>query len=191
MKHILALLCISTLLLSSCMKKEGATSETTMKTDSTKTKNIENYKLVTAMFSSGKMDDLNKYIDDNMNEHTPWPGMKQGLAGLKEGMAGFRASFPDLKITPKEVTSDGDWIFAHYNMTGTNTGSFMGMPATGKKIDIDGMELIKLTNCKATDHWAYDEGRKMMEQLGLMPPMDGPHPPTDGKMPPPDMKKGK
>ena len=188
MKHLLVLLAISTVLLTSCMKKDTAATDSSMKVDSNKQKNIDSYKVVLGMFSSGKLDDLNKYIADDFNEHSPWPGQKPGLAGLKEGMTGFRASFPDLKITPKEVTSDGDWIFAHYNMTGTNTGSFMGMPPTGKKVDIDGMELIKLNNGKCTDHWQYSEGRKMMEQLGMMPPMDAP---PAGDMKAPEGKKGK
>lgn len=170
MKHLLALLCISSVLLVSC-KKEAATTDTTaVKADSAKQANIASYNSVMTIFNSGKMDDLNKYIAEDYKEHTPWPGQKPGLAGLKEGMTEFRTAFPDMKFTVKDITSDGDMIWAHYNMSGTNTGAFMGMPATGKKVDVNGMELVKLTNGKCTDHWNYDEGAKMMQQLGMMPP---------------------
>ena len=77
MKHLLALLCISSVLLVSC-KKEAATTDTAVKVDSTKEKAIANYKAVTDMFNTGKTEDLGKYVADNMVDHTPDPGGKQG-----------------------------------------------------------------------------------------------------------------
>lgn len=169
MKHLLALLCISSVLLVSC-KKEAATTDTTVKVDSTKEKAIENYKAVASIFTSGKTDDLGKYVDSNMVDHTPDPGGKQGLVGLKEMVAGMHAGFPDLKMTVKDITYDNGLIWAHINMSGTNTGPMMGMPATGKKMDINGVDIIKITNGKASDHWGYYQERVMMQQMGMMPP---------------------
>jgi len=174
MKHLFALLCISSLLLSSCMKKEGGMDAAMKAADSVRNYNIAGYHAVNDMFNSGKMDDLGKYIADNMVDHQMMPGQKPGLAGMKEVMTGFRAAFPDLKFTTNHITADSNMIWAQYTMTGTNTGPFMGMPATGKSVKIDGMDLIRLENGKCVEHWGYDEGRKMMEQLGLMPPMGAP-----------------
>ena len=151
------------------MKKDAATTDTAVRTDSVKEKSIENYKAVTAMFNTGKTDDLGKYVDSNMVDHTPDPGRKQGLSGLKEMIGGMRAGFPDLKMTVKDITVDNGMIWAHVNMTGTNTGSMMGMPPTGKKMDINGVDIIKVTNGKATDQWGYYQERLMMEQMGMMP----------------------
>jgi steroid delta-isomerase-like uncharacterized protein len=190
MKHLLALLAISSVLLSSCMKKEGTTSmEASMKAaDSVKNYNINGYRAVTDMFNTGKFDDLGKYVADNNIEHQMMPGQKSGLAGLKETITNFRAAFPDLKFTIDHITADSNMIWAHYTMTGTNTGPMMGMPPTGKSINIQGMDLVRLENGKGVEHWGYNEGRKMMEQLGLMPPMGGP--PEAGKIPA-EMKKSK
>ena len=188
MKHLLVLLCISSVLLSSCMKKDTASSDAAMKADSVKNYNISGYRAVNDMLSSGKMDDLGKYIADNMVDHQMMPGQKPGLAGMKETMMGFHAAFPDLKFTTNHITADSNMIWAQYTMTGTNTGSFMGMPPTGKSIKVDGMDLIRLENGKCVEHWGYDEGRKMMEQLGLMPPMGAP--PEGGDMKKDAAKKG-
>src|SRR5579864_7893482 len=175
MKHLLALLAISSVLLSSCMKKDAGSADAAKKAaDSVINYNINGYRAVNDMFNNGKMDDLGKYCADNLVDHQMMPGQKPGLAGLKEMMTGFRAAFPDLKFTTNYITADSNMIWAQYTMTGTNTGPFMGMPATGKSVKIDGMDLIRLENGKCVEHWGYDEGRKMMEQLGLMPPMDGP-----------------
>jgi steroid delta-isomerase-like uncharacterized protein len=189
MKHLLALLAISSVLLSSCMKKESATSDAMMRADSVKKSNMDNYQKVMDMFNSGKMDDMGKYCADNMVDHQLFPGQKPGLAGVKETMTGFRAAFPDLKFTTNHIIADSNMIWAQYTMTGTNMGPMMGMPPTGKSIKIDGMDLIRLENGKCVEHWGYNEHGKMMEQLGMMPPMGAP-PADGGKMAPPTMKKG-
>src|SRR5947209_18982154 len=145
MKNLLALLAISTLVLSSCMKKDGANAgmEMSMKmADSLRNYNIAGYNAVGEMFTTGNYDNLNKYIADNYVEHQLMPGQEQGLAGLKKMMAGFHAAFPDMKFTTNHITADSNWIWAHFTMSGTNTGSFMGMPPTGKKVSVDGIELF-------------------------------------------------
>jgi len=161
------------------MKKEGATAgmEMSMKAaDSVKNYNINAYKAVGDIMSSGKMDDLNKYIADNMVEHQMMPGQKPGLAGLKEMMSAMHTAFPDMKFSTSHITADSSNIWAHFTLTGTNSGPFMGMPPTGKKINIEGMDYLRIENGKAVEHWGFMEEKKMMQQLGLMPP--DPAPPT-------------
>ena len=174
MKHLVVLLTISTLLLSSCMKKESSTNES-MRADSVKNTNIENYRKVTDMMNSGKMDDLGKYISDNYTEHQMMPGQKPGIAGLKEMMTGMKAAYPDMKFTINHITADSNMIWALSTMTGTNTGSMMGMPPTGKAINVQAVDVIRLENGKAVEHWGFMEEKKMMEQMGMMPPMDAHH----------------
>jgi steroid delta-isomerase-like uncharacterized protein len=172
MKKLLALLVLAPVLLNSCMKKDAATAsmDIAMKAaDSSRNANIAGYNAVGQMFSTGKFDDMGKYIADNYIEHQLMPGQKPGLAGLKEMMTGFRAAFPDMKFTTNHITADSGSIWAHFTMTGTNTGSFMGMPATGKKINVDGIDLLKIVNGKAVEHWGYMDEHAMMQQLGLAP----------------------
>jgi steroid delta-isomerase-like uncharacterized protein len=167
-------LCFGALFLVSCQKgASGGANDAAMKADSAKMKAIENYKAVTEMFNTGKMDDLGKYIADNFIEHQQEPGQKPGLAGLKESMTQFRVGFPDLKFTVEHITADSTMIWAQVRMTGTNSGMFMGMPANNKKIDVEGVDIVRLENGKAVEHWGYYEDMKMMGQMGLMPPMGG------------------
>src|SRR5437016_1882522 len=132
MKHFLALLCIS-LLLVSCSKKESVgSSESSLKADSPKLKNIENTRTVFADFNTGKYDDLDKYIDANIIEHNPNPHQKPGLAGLKEWLTESHKSLPDMKMTIDDIVAEGDKVWILETMSGTNSGGFMGMPANGK-----------------------------------------------------------
>jgi len=189
MKHLLVLLCISSVLLVSCMKKESVGStESSLKADSVKLKNIEGFRAVNEIFNSGKFDGLDKYIESNITEHELMEGTAPGLAGLKKQMSDFRAGFPDLKFTVDDVVAEGDKVWGLITMKGTNTGPMMGMPPTGKSFNIQGVDIVRIVNGKAVEHWGFYDHTKMMEQLGLMPPHGAQSP--DANMAP-DMNKGK
>jgi predicted ester cyclase len=131
----------------------------------------EGVRAVFAMFETGKSDGIEKYCAESMVEHTPPPGTNpQGIQGLKDMIAMHHGAFPDSKITIHTITHGGDIMMIHYNMKGTFTGD-MGpeMKGTGKTMDVDGVDIIKFSGDKATDHWGYMEEMKMMTQVGLMP----------------------
>ena len=48
----------------------------------------------------------------------------------------YRAGFPDLRFEPQQFFSNGDTVAVYFRSTGTHSGEFMGMPATGKSIDV-------------------------------------------------------
>jgi len=104
-------------------------------------------------------------------EHSPDPGFTPDRDGLKKDLAAFFTAFPDFHIQSNFVMADSDMVTAPFTATGTNSGSFMGMPATGKKMNIDGIDIIRFKDGKATDHWGYVDQMKMMTQLGMMSPM--------------------
>lgn len=120
-------------------------------------------------FNTGNIEGLENYVADNFVEHTPDPNVKAtGLEGLKETISTYRASFPDLKMSILSLVAEGDLIVAHFNMKGTNTGPMGGMPATNKSVDFDGVDIVKVVDGKATDHWGYIDQMKFMMQMGMM-----------------------
>ncbi len=130
------------------------------------------------IFNSYQFDKLGDYIDENFVEHSPDPGQKQGLAGLKQAFEDMHKGFPDYKFTMNDiiVSSSGDKASILFTFTGTNSGEMMGMKATNKSVNIQGIDYLYFKNGKATDHWGYMDMNKMMMQLGMMPP-----PPPENK----------
>lgn len=132
-------------------------------------KNKEALKKVIDAFNTGNTDNLDQVVDANFIEHTPDPMIKAtGFAGLMETIKSYRTSYPDLKMTLYSITADGDLVYTHFNMKGTNTGPMGDMPATGKAFDIDGVDIVKFANGKGTEHWGYFDQMKFMTQLGMM-----------------------
>jgi steroid delta-isomerase-like uncharacterized protein len=118
---------------------------------------------------------VDSFITQDFVDHQPFPGYPPGMDGLKAGLKDYFMAYPDLKFNINYVKSFGDTVIAHFNMMGTNSGSMMGMPATNKPINIEGVDIVVLKDGKAVEHWGYMEESKMMEQLGMNnPPMEMP-----------------
>src|SRR5581483_5815650 len=59
-----------------------------------------------------------------------------GAKGLLNFVRGFRAAFPDAHWNLEEVVASGDKVAWRVTTSGTHTGEFMGMPATGKSFNV-------------------------------------------------------
>jgi steroid delta-isomerase-like uncharacterized protein len=121
------------------------------------------------VFNKGNMDVVEKYMAENMIDHNPRPNQEPGMQGFIKSVTEMREAMPDMKTEIVHLFADGDLVVIHNRVTATNTGSMMGMPPTGKRVDIGGADIVRFDNGKMVEHWGYYEQQKMMQQLGLMP----------------------
>lgn len=122
------------------------------------------------VMNKGNMKAIDELIADNFVEHyLPDPSFPANKAGVAQMMGMFRTAFPDLQVTIEDIIAKGDKVWVYSTMRGTNKGEFMGMPATGKKIEVKGVDIVRFVNGKAVEHWGLNDDLKMMQQLGLMP----------------------
>ncbi len=120
--------------------------------------------------SGADLSQVEEVIAPNMVDHEEVPGIdNNGPEGFKRTVGFFRSAFPDLKMEVIDLIAEGDKTVAHFHIKGTNNGPFMGMPATGKPVDITGADIFKFEGGKVVDHWGFYQEAKMMHQLGMMP----------------------
>jgi len=118
------------------------------------------------VMTKGNLKAIDELIADNYVEHhTPTLDTPTAKARLAQGMAMSRTGFPDLQITVEDIIAKGDKVWAYITMRGTNKGEFMGRPATGKKIEIKGVDIMRFVNGKAVEHGSLYDGLAMMQQL--------------------------
>jgi len=72
-------------------------------------------------------------------------------------------------FTIVDVFGQGDKIVKHWNFKGTHTGEFFGIPASGKKVDIDGVTLVKMKDGKIAQEQDFLDNLSFYQQLGLIP----------------------
>ncbi|MGZ8984603.1 MAG: ester cyclase [Methylotenera sp.] len=81
---------------------------------------------------------------------------------------GLWEAFPDLSFTIISQTEAGPGVVAaQWMMSGTNSGSFMGLPPTGRKVSIPGADFIEFTDDKIKSLIGYFDARATPLQLGM------------------------
>jgi steroid delta-isomerase-like uncharacterized protein len=121
------------------------------------------------LINDGDIDGFGELLADDFVEHeaTEFPPTKDGV---KQFFSHFRAAFPDLNMAVEDVIAGGDKVVVRARCTGTNTGEFMGMPATGKSIDVQAVDIVRFDEAgKGVEHWGLTDTMTMMQQLGVVP----------------------
>jgi predicted ester cyclase len=82
----------------------------------------------------------------------------------------YAAAFPDMRFDPQDMLSSGDKVVTRARATGTHEGEFMGMPPTGRRVDVQLIDIIRFgDDGLAHEHWGVFDALAMMQQLGAVP----------------------
>lgn len=119
------------------------------------------------VFGKGKVEENEALYSPDYVAHGSTRDM--GRAEDREFTKGWRQAFPDLRITIDKVVAEGDLVAVRFIAEGTNTGSANGLPATGKRIRIAGMTILKIVDGKIVEEWPSFDQLDFLRQLGLMP----------------------
>jgi predicted ester cyclase len=76
-----------------------------------------------------------------------------------------REAFPDWKEVVNLVVAEGDYVVLQFTSTGTNLGSFMDHPATGKKIHISEVTILRIVDRKIAEQWLLPDLMSLYQQL--------------------------
>lgn len=104
--------------------------------------------------------------DDNVVLHGFPPGLPPGIAGLKAFYGGLWQAFPDCHLELSNVVTQGDRVATMYNFKATHKGEFMGVPATGKQVDITGMTILRFSGTKCVERWNVVDMLSLLQQIG-------------------------
>jgi steroid delta-isomerase-like uncharacterized protein len=105
---------------------------------------------------------------DFVNLSAP-PGMPNDLDGGRIFLGAFLNAFPDCHFTVDDMIAEGDRVVTKKTFTGTHTGEFMGIPATGKPVKITFVDILRLRDGKIVEHWLSMDQLSFMQQLGVIP----------------------
>ena len=114
---------------------------------------------------------LDGLIAEDFTAHTPGSEDIKGLSGAKAAHGQSLQAFPDRKNHIEDIFGEGDRAVARVRMTGTNTGGmpWFGIPANGKKVDVEWITEFRLEGGKVVETWAQMDLATMMQQLGAAP----------------------
>jgi predicted ester cyclase len=123
-------------------------------------------RLIEEGFNKGELSVVDEIVAVASKEHQR--GNSDGSEGTKEVITTLRACFPDFAMRAEDVAAVGDRVWMRFAASGTNLGSVMGRPPTGKKMTIDVIDIARFKDGKIVEHWGVPDQLGVMIQLGLM-----------------------
>ncbi|MBC6442297.1 MAG: ester cyclase [Rhodobacteraceae bacterium] len=110
---------------------------------------------------------------DYFHEDFTWRG-NYG-AGTKNGLTEFRrnwqlplrAAFTDRDYRTEHFMADGEWAACFGHIRGTHSGTFMGIPATGKRVKIPYMDFWRVEDGRIRDNPVSVDLACVLAQLGV------------------------
>jgi steroid delta-isomerase-like uncharacterized protein len=95
-----------------------------------------------------------------------------GITGPERAIHAFQhmlVSFPDIHFTVDEMIAEGDTVVVRVTWRGTHQGEFMGIAATGRPVEVSGVELARLSGGKiVAEGWHYLDHAGLLHQLGIV-----------------------
>jgi predicted ester cyclase len=95
-------------------------------------------------------------------------GTYTGLPTFTGLMSALYSALPDIHYTLDEVLVDGNAAVIRYHYTGTNLGSFLGLPATGDVITCRGLEIDRFEDGLMVESRNFTDYYCLLSSLGAL-----------------------
>jgi len=92
-------------------------------------------------------------------------GERRGRSGQREVVAGFLDGFSDLHNKILLILAEGDLVAAHQRWTGTHDGPFLGIPATGRRVEFTSTAVLRIEDGRIAEAWDETDMLGLTRQL--------------------------
>ena len=106
------------------------------------------------------------YLNPDMQWSGGTVGTVTGRANVAGLFAGVVAAFPDAHITIDDVFGQGDQVVVRVVVSGTQNGAILGIPASGRYVQWDGVDVYRLSHGKISNIWAGDDWTAILNDTG-------------------------
>lgn len=128
---------------------------------------MDNKEIVIGFFREGytnkNYEYIMEYVSENYTDHSPANAKSNadavGILKIVE------TQFSNLRAEVLCTFAENDMVAVRVLFEGINTGEFMGIPATGKKISFEALEHFRVENNKIVESWGYWPDKAIEQQL--------------------------
>ncbi|MBM7787149.1 ester cyclase [Tenggerimyces flavus] len=125
-------------------------------------------RFIQELFSQGDLGAIDRYLAPTFVDHDPpIPDAPNGQEGLRRAAAMFREALPDWTSTVVRFVAEGDLVVEQFTATGTHKGTLMGVPGTGEKLTLRGMNVFRIEGDRIVERWGQLDDLGLLRQLGL------------------------
>ena len=106
------------------------------------------------------------YLTKDAQFHAGTVGDFTGRATVAGVLAGIVAAIPDLHANVQDIFGHGDEVVVRLVVTGTQEGPLLGIPATGRHLQWDAIDLYRLKGGKISQEWASEDLTAILNDTG-------------------------
>jgi steroid delta-isomerase-like uncharacterized protein len=122
------------------------------------------------LINAGDIDGFGKLLADDFVEHEDVPAGPPTKDGTLEFFRSLLLSFPDWRMDVEDLIANDDKAVARVRATATHQGEFMGIPATGKRVEVELIDIMRFDDAGLVcEHWGIADMLSLMQQLGVVP----------------------
>jgi steroid delta-isomerase-like uncharacterized protein len=77
----------------------------------------------------------------------------------------MKNTLSDIRVTVHDAIAEGDRLCVRWSCTATHTGPGLGVPATGKPIDVTGITIFRVAGGKVVEGWQNWDMLGTMQQI--------------------------
>ena len=97
------------------------------------------------------------------------PGVPADAKGGRVWLSTFAEAYPDSEFAIDDMIGEGDRVVTKKTLSGTHTGEFGGIPATGKRVTLQYVDIMRVRDGRIVEHWASMDQLSWLRQLGVIP----------------------
>jgi predicted ester cyclase len=112
---------------------------------------------------------LEAVIDPEVVNHDLPPGASNGFEGVRQTIAMLDDAFSEQRYEVHHVIGEADTVVIDATMHGRHTGSFLGIPPTGREIALRSIHVVRYRDGREIETWALSDRLGLMQQLGVIP----------------------
>ena len=120
--------------------------------------------------NQGDLSAIHEMMPPDFIENKDLPaGAPQGRDGVEHFFRQWRQGFTDRNVTIDLEVAENDIVTAYQTWSGTHTGEFLGIPATGKAVKVTAVDIVRVADGLLVEHWGIMDMLLLMQQLGVIP----------------------
>jgi len=124
-------------------------------------------KFINEAFNRGNVQVIKEITSPEHISHLP-TGDHYGPEGVRIDIASFRSAFSDLKLNLDELIETPTRVVYRFTARGTHDGPFMGIAASGRKVEVQGIGIDRFESGKTIERWIQYDSAGLLQQLGVL-----------------------
>jgi predicted ester cyclase len=118
------------------------------------------------VIEQGNIQSFHELVGENVVNHSAPAGAPNGPESMHYFlMQELRVGFPNIKVEILDQIAEGNKVMTRKTLHGTHTGTFLGIPASNRKVAIEVIDIIRIEEDKYAEHWAISNIPEVLKEI--------------------------